>query len=300
MKTRKQIIGLVAVVLAGAAFNAVAAQYADGVSVRELTFTEPRPLRAFVVRVDLTTPGIGFTMTDRSDRYGELMPGGRNKANFTACVKCERTDDFMVRRRQEGKNVEVAVNSAPWRPFPAPKGCDYAQPYGWNVSDGIEISHSSSPTGSLFLVRRNGRAEIVPCGCAVKTNDVAFAICGFDVIMTNGVDVTSVWRPEREILHPRTAFGLTADGKTLVLLAVDGRQPGYSEGTDMAGLRSILRGVGVTDAINMDGGGSTALVVYDREQGRPVMLNRHKNGDVRKVAVNFGITFEVRGDTPSF
>ena len=113
MKMRKQIIGLVAVVLAGAAFNAVAAQYADGVSVRELTFTEPRPLRAFVVRVDLTTPGIGFTMTDRSDRYGELMSGGRNKADFTACVKCERTDDFMVRRRQEGKNVEVAVNSAP-------------------------------------------------------------------------------------------------------------------------------------------------------------------------------------------
>ena len=279
------------ILAAGAAIAAPAARYADGVSVRELELTEPRQMEAFVVRVDLTTPGIGFTMTERSDRYGEWMPGEKAGAGFTACVKCERTEDFMARRRLEGKNVEVAVNTAPWHPFPPPKGCDYGQPWGWNVADGIEISHNSNPTGALFVVRRDGRAEIVPRGYVDETNDVAFAICGFDAIMTNGVDVASKWRREDEGTHPRTAFGLTSDGKTLVILAVDGRQRGYSEGAEMSDLRSILRGEGVTDAINMDGGGSTAVVVFDREKRLPVMLNRHKNGVVRRDAVNFGITF---------
>ena len=107
MKTRKRIIGLAAAVLAGAAFNAVAAQYADGVSVRELEMTEPRRMRAFVVRVDLATPGIGYTMTERSDRYGESMSGGDGKADFTACVECERTDEFMARRRLASRRVRV-------------------------------------------------------------------------------------------------------------------------------------------------------------------------------------------------
>ena len=40
-----------------------------------------------------------------------------------------------------------------------------------------------------------------------------------------------------------------------------------------------------------DGNGSTSLVIFDRAAGRPMMLNRHAGGYVRKVAVNLGITF---------
>ena len=92
-------------------------------------------------------------------------------------------------------------------------------------------------------------------------------------------------------VHPRTSFGLTADRKTLVILAVDGRQPGYSEGATRADLAEILLREGCTDAVNMDGGGSTSLVVFDHESGRPVMLNHHAKGYVRKTALNLGITF---------
>ena len=90
---------------------------------------------------------------------------------------------------------------------------------------------------------------------------------------------------------PRTAFGLTADGKTLILLVVDGRQPGYSMGASIDDLRRILRSEGCSDAVDMDGGGSSSLVVFDRKSGTPRMLNRHKDGLVRKVGLNFGITF---------
>ena len=92
-------------------------------------------------------------------------------------------------------------------------------------------------------------------------------------------------------IHPRTAFGLSRDRKTFVILAVDGRQPGYSEGATCADLADILLREGCADAINMDGGGSTSLVIYDHGRNCPLMLNRHANGYVRKTALNLGLIF---------
>jgi hypothetical protein len=54
----------------------------------------------------------------------------------------------------------------------------------------------------------------------------------------------------------------------------------------------MMFAAGASDAINMDGGGSTTMVVYDRKQGKPRMLNRHKGGWTRTVALNFGVTFD--------
>lgn len=68
--------------------------------------------------------------------------------------------------------------------------------------------------------------------------------------------------------HPRSAVGWRADG-TLLLVAVDGRQPGHSVGMSLAEMRSLFRELGATEALNLDGGGSTALVVRDRVANRP-------------------------------
>lgn len=59
---------------------------------------------------------------------------------------------------------------------------------------------------------------------------------------------------------PRTAIGRTADG-TVLLVTVDGRQPGRSAGATMAGLAQIMIELGATEAISLDGGGSTAMAV---------------------------------------
>ena len=77
-----------------------------------------------------------------------------------------------------------------------------------------------------------------------------------------------------------------------VIAVVDGRQPGYSLGATGAEICDIMRAEGCTDVVNMDGGGSSSLVVFDHKRGEPKMLNRHKGGAVRKVAVNFGIMFQ--------
>ncbi|MFB3881053.1 MAG: phosphodiester glycosidase family protein [Armatimonadota bacterium] len=59
--------------------------------------------------------------------------------------------------------------------------------------------------------------------------------------------------------HPRTALGIRAG--TLVMVAVDGRQPGYSDGMTLYELAKLLLELNCTDAVNLDGGGSTTMVV---------------------------------------
>lgn len=61
-------------------------------------------------------------------------------------------------------------------------------------------------------------------------------------------------------LHPRTAVGVTHDGRHLLLVTVDGRQA-ISKGISLPDLALILKRYGAWDAINLDGGGSTAMAV---------------------------------------
>lgn len=57
---------------------------------------------------------------------------------------------------------------------------------------------------------------------------------------------------------PRTAIGHTADGK-IVIMVVDGRNAGGSQGVSLDELALLMKGVGCTDVLNLDGGGSTVL-----------------------------------------
>lgn len=68
--------------------------------------------------------------------------------------------------------------------------------------------------------------------------------------------------------HPRTAIGRTADGK-LLMVTVDGRQPKISVGMSLHALADLLFELNATDAINLDGGGSTTMVVKQKVMNRP-------------------------------
>jgi hypothetical protein len=68
--------------------------------------------------------------------------------------------------------------------------------------------------------------------------------------------------------QPRTAIGVTATGKIL-LVVIDGRRPGWSRGATLGELRAILRGLGAVDALNLDGGGSSEMVVKGEVVNRP-------------------------------
>lgn len=77
--------------------------------------------------------------------------------------------------------------------------------------------------------------------------------------------------------NPRTAIGIT-DAGHLLLLTIDGRQRAVSVGATIEELRDLIASLGATDALNLDGGGSTTLAIgativnapSDRAGERPV------------------------------
>lgn len=68
--------------------------------------------------------------------------------------------------------------------------------------------------------------------------------------------------------HPRTALGWRADGR-FVLVAVDGRQPRKSVGMTIPELAALMRELGCVEAINLDGGGSTTMVIQNKVINSP-------------------------------
>jgi hypothetical protein len=86
---------------------------------------------------------------------------------------------------------------------------------------------------------------------------------------------------------PRTAVGRFADGRD-VLVTVDGRQPGYSVGMTPMELAQFLVSLGVVEAANLDGGGSTALAVGGLLVNRPSDLAGERAVGTALVVVRSG------------
>jgi hypothetical protein len=68
--------------------------------------------------------------------------------------------------------------------------------------------------------------------------------------------------------QPRTAMGYTRDGQ-LIILAIQGRTPGKAAGATLQQEARIMLGLGCYEALNLDGGGSTCLLVNGKETVRP-------------------------------
>jgi hypothetical protein len=149
------------------------------------------------------------------------------------------------------------------------------------------------PPNGAVLVARGAQgprlAAEAPVGQAVTVRltlkpdwmGVVDALGGGPLIIRDG---RPVFRAQEEfstyqlsLRHPRSAVGQTADGR-IVMLAVDGRQPGYSVGMTNFELALALMRFGVVTGAALDGGGSTTMA-YDG-----TVLNRPSDGSERAVA----------------
>jgi hypothetical protein len=68
--------------------------------------------------------------------------------------------------------------------------------------------------------------------------------------------------------HPRTAMGYTASGD-LIVLVVEGRHPGVAEGASLVHLADMLVELGCVEALNLDGGGSSCMLINGKETIKP-------------------------------
>lgn len=69
--------------------------------------------------------------------------------------------------------------------------------------------------------------------------------------------------------HPRTAIGFSEDSSKVFLVTVDGRQAGFSVGMTLSELAEFMWSIGAWQAVNLDGGGSTTMVVGDQVINSP-------------------------------
>ena len=82
--------------------------------------------------------------------------------------------------------------------------------------------------------------------------------------------------------HPRAALGTSAD--ELIALACDGRRTGVDAGLTLAELAELMADLGSCQAINLDGGGSAALIHRGHLLNRPYNAQDQPSSNPRAVA----------------
>jgi len=119
------------------------------------------------------------------------------------------------------------------------------------------------------LHQEQGRLPLTPTSWKVQT-----AVGGGPVLLQNGQ--VSISNNEElkfagkaiQDKHPRTAMGYTAKGE-LIVLVVEGRFPGKAEGVTLTQAAGMLQQIGCVEALNLDGGGSSCMLVNGKETIRP-------------------------------
>ncbi|MBT3253914.1 MAG: phosphodiester glycosidase family protein [Candidatus Marinimicrobia bacterium] len=148
---------------------------------------------------------------------------------------------------------------------------------GFSANNGVEINWVSSSGDSVFSWAQG--IENIPGQPGEQKDNIHRKLWPYRDILGAGPLLMrdgEVFIPINEEVffgtsipevHPRTAAGVTPEGD-LILLLVDGRQL-ISRGVDLPELANIMQELGCEDAINLDGGGSSALVVNGMLLNRP-------------------------------
>lgn len=135
-------------------------------------------------------------------------------------------------------------------------------------------------SNTVFAVFKDGTAKCMNQAAYNSVSaDIQEAIGGRQHLIKDGSTVEFTDKAQ----HPRTAVGTSEDGKTVWLLVVDGRDELYKTGSYSVSyepLARILRAAGASDAINLDGGGSSTFVVRE-ESG--TFTRRNQPGNAGRV-----------------
>lgn len=143
---------------------------------------------------------------------------------------------------------------------------------------------SGHGTGALFLNKLYPGANVTFSIDLSKTG-ISQAIGGLPKVVIDGNIA-----PRSELSktktaydrHPRTAVGIR--GNRLFWVTVDGRQSGYSKGVTLEELGQIMLNLGAEQALNLDGGGSTAMVIRQQGEFTHSLANKPSDGKERVVS----------------
>lgn len=235
-----------------------------GVAYIDRTETSPHAVHMHIVQIDLDAPGLRFTLSPHV--------GGREVARQT-------TLEFLKQER-----AQIAINAHYFLPYPSTDTDAWL--IGIAASEGRVYSAFESPVQDYALladapgvnIDRANHASIVhrdrarPDGTHVAEPVALWTtLAGSAQIVTGGAASIPDLAWYRAV-NARTAIGLSRDGRTLTLFTVD--KSGGSEGMQVGEVADLLlRDYGVWDALNLDGGGSTTMVLQDPVTGEASVVN---------------------------
>lgn len=244
------------------------------------------PQRVFVARIDLRDPRVDIRVS------GPVRPRPGDPKGMEA--RLTTVPDFA---RQVGATLAVNANFYA-RLAGAPARWTSGQPValiGPSVSEGRVVSraHRRGLGHPSLLLTRDRRAQV---RCALQKDlagqdDVVAGISDPEtrgcLLVENGSNRGEKASASLRARHPRTAAGLSRDRRELILVVVDGRQPGWSIGMTLTELGALLLRLGAHDAVNLDGGGSSSFLY--RPATGPEVTNRPSDGSWRPVASQLGV-----------
>lgn len=244
---------------------------------------EHGPVRGWLAWVDLAATGVEVVVTGPA----ENLRHERAKAVLTP------TDTWLD---EQGLTLAVNANFFAWLGDRSAARAE-ADIIGLSVSRGEAISRERSFGGRADPVLWIDAEGVARIGYGTGSSEPVHAVAGIGgsptdsvggtLLVEAGVNTGESARVQPLVRHPRTAAGVSEDGRTLMLVAIDGRRPEWSVGVTLPELAEILIGMGAHDALNLDGGGSTSFVYID-EQGER-LFNRPSDGRMRAVANHIGV-----------
>jgi len=244
------------------------------VYVREVR-QQPRPIIIHTVFVDLTTPSLRFLVTP-----GKMTPAGE--------IGARTTSQFL-----QAFDLQLAINGSffypcsefYWTHYPRQSG-DPVNVVGLASANG-QIYSMQHPNFQTLYISADNQLSFTP-----PVDGIYHAISGQELLIKQGKLQTPFIEKFHAKPYPRSALALDKTQQTLIIVVVDGKQRGYSEGMTLLELAQLIKTYGGDTALNLDGGGSATLVKAGTE-GQPQLLNSpiHAKipGNERLVANHLGI-----------
>ena len=268
-----------------------------GILHTRVSVTEPRLMVVNALRVDLTEPAVRFKTTGRHPNWGDPMQPPlfvSFEQDYFIRTGRQPTRDFLNQHRNQGLEMVLAVNAAPWRPFSelgwSAGSYPYADRLGLTVADGILVDDGNNRPSLVLDQNWDARMQASPAGTSL--DGIQIAVSGFQFVLRDGTPEGSTGSAE-----PRTGYGLCQDSRYLYLITIDGRQAEYSLGATHREVGAWLLYFGSHIGVNMDGGGSTTLVWWDPDStltDKSVLLNQPSDSPPRSVGNNLGIYLDTR------